>query len=62
MSETAITWGERVANLTKALGRKPTFAELLDVSSIHHLTPAERQAQNESLVRAMRPTGDPRLD
>ena len=58
----AITWAQRVANLRKALGRRPTLAELLLLAPMHNLTPAERQAQAESWARAMRPTGDPRFD
>lgn len=57
-----ITWRERVANLRRALGREPTLDELLAVAASHTMTPAERQAQRESWVRAMRSTGDPRLD
>jgi hypothetical protein len=49
----AITWVERVANLMKALGRKPTLQELLDVSQIHQMTPAEIEAQRQSWVRGM---------
>lgn len=51
----AITWRERVENLTKALGRKPTTAELLEVCQIHQMTPEEIQAQRESWARAMAP-------
>lgn len=57
-----ITWRERVANLTAALGRRPALQELLDASLIHTMTPAEVKAQRESWARAMRPTGDPRFD
>jgi hypothetical protein len=49
----AITWAERVANLNKALGRKPTLLELLDVCQIHQMTPAEVEAQRQSWVRGM---------
>lgn len=48
-----ITWTERVTNLTKALGRKPTLNELLDASQIHQMTPAEIEAQRQSFVRGM---------
>lgn len=48
-----ITWAERVANLTKALGRKPTLNELLEVNQIHWMTPAEIEAQRQSWVRGM---------
>lgn len=48
-----ITWVERVANLNRALGRKPTLQELLDVSHIHQMTPAEIEAQRRSWVRGM---------
>lgn len=58
----AITWAQRVANLRKALGRRPTLAELLLLVPMHSMTPAEHQAQAESWERAMRPTGDPRFD
>ncbi len=59
MTEKPITWVERVAILTKALGRKPTMAELLDVATIHQMTREERQAQAESFARAMKPLGEP---
>lgn len=48
-----ITWADRVANLQKALGRKPTLVELLDASQIHQMTPAEIDAQRQSWVRGM---------
>lgn len=48
-----ITWAERIANLTKALGRKPTLEECLEVAQIHQLTPAEIEAQRQSWARAM---------
>jgi len=49
----AITWADRVSNLTKALGRKPTLNELLEVCQIHQMTPAEIEAQSQSWVRGM---------
>jgi hypothetical protein len=57
-----ITWGDRLDNLRKALGRDPTLAEMLDASQIHEMTPMERQAQAESWARSCRPTGDPSFD
>lgn len=57
-----ITWRERLQNLTNALGRKPTLAEMLMAAEIHQMTPEESKAQQESFARAMRPTGDPRFD
>jgi hypothetical protein len=41
MTEGAITWADRIANLTKVLGRKPTLNEMLDAAQIHQMTPAE---------------------
>lgn len=49
----SITWADRVANLTKALGREPTTDELLDAVQIHEMTPAEIEAQRRSFVRGM---------
>jgi hypothetical protein len=49
----SITWAERVRNLNKALGRKPTLNELLEVSQIHQMTPAEIEVQRQSWVRGM---------
>lgn len=49
----AITWADRVANLARALGRKPSLDELLDVAQIHQMTPAEIEAQRQSFVRGM---------
>lgn len=57
-----ITWVERVQNVTKALGRKPTLNELLWAAEIHQMTPEEIQAQRESWARANISTGDPRWD
>lgn len=50
---TAITWADRIANLTKALERKPTLEEMLDAAQIHQMTPAEIDAQRQSFIRAM---------
>lgn len=49
----AITWADRVANLTEALGRKPSLDELLDVAQIHQMTPAEIDAQRQSFICGM---------
>lgn len=49
----AITWADRMANLARALGRKPTLAEMLEVVQIHQMTPAEIEAQRQSWVRGM---------
>ena len=57
-----ITWRERLQNLRAALGREPTVDELLEVAQVHTMTKEERQAQAESWVRGMMPTGDPSLD
>lgn len=48
-----ITWTERVASLTKALGRKPTLDELLTACEVHVMTPEEVEAQRQSFVRGM---------
>lgn len=48
-----ITWADRVRNLTKALGRKPTLDELLLIAPLHIMTPAEIEAQRRSWVRGM---------
>lgn len=48
-----ITWAERIGNLTKALGRKPTLNEMLEVATIHEMTPEEIEAQRQSWVRGM---------
>ena len=53
MTSEGITWAERVANLNRALGRKPTLQELLDVCQIHQMTPAEVEAQRQSWVCGM---------
>lgn len=49
-----ITWADRLHNLNNALGRKPTFAELLEIARIHQMTPDEIDAQRASFVRGMR--------
>lgn len=53
MTERAITWADRLANLESALGRKPTLQEMLDVAQIHRMTPAEIETQRQSWVRGM---------
>lgn len=53
MTDQGITWAERIANLTYALDRKPTLDEMLEVSQIHQLTPAEIEAQRQSWARGM---------
>jgi hypothetical protein len=53
MTERAITWADRIANLQKALGREPTLEEMLDASQIHQMTPEETEAQRRSWVRGM---------
>lgn len=58
----AITWAERVANLTKALGRKPTLNELLDATQIHQMTPAEIEEQRQSFACGMGPCEHGELD
>ncbi|TXN23970.1 hypothetical protein [Methylobacterium sp. WL9] len=57
-----ITWAQRVANLRKALGRRPTLDELMLLVPMHDMTPEERREQAESWARGMRPTGAPRFD
>lgn len=62
MKEETTTWAQQVENLRKSLGRDPTLNELLLLNSMYNMTPEEIQAQRESWVRGMRPTGDPRFD
>ncbi len=57
-----ITWVERVAALRASLGREPTLVELLDETKNHTLTPEEHEAQRQSWMRAMQPTGDLSFD
>lgn len=45
----SITWADRIDNLRKALGRDPTLDEMLEVATIHQVTPAEVEAQRQSL-------------
>lgn len=61
-TDAPITWAQRVDNLRKSLGRRPTVAELMLIVPLHDLTAEERREQAESWARGMRPTGDPRLD
>lgn len=49
----AITWADRIGNLTKALGRKPTLEEMLEAASIHQMTPEEVEEQRQSFARGM---------
>ena len=58
----SITWVERVAALRASLGREPTLVELLDETKNHTLTPEEHEAQRQSWMRAMQPTGDLSFD
>lgn len=47
------TWAAKVAALACALGRKPTLDDLIAEARGHEMTPAERETQRESWVRAM---------
>lgn len=47
-----ITWAQRIDNLTKALGRAPNFDELLEVASIHQMTPEEIKTQRDGWARS----------
>jgi hypothetical protein len=49
----SITWANRITNLRTAIGRDPTLDEMLDVATIHQMTPAEVEAQRQSFVRGM---------
>lgn len=40
-------------NLVRALGRKPTLNEMLEVAQTHQMTPEEREAQKQSWVCGM---------
>lgn len=53
MTERAINWADRLANLESALGRKPTLQEMLEVAQIHQMTAAEIEAQRKSFIRGM---------
>lgn len=53
MTNTPITWTDRIANLTKALGRRPTLEEMLDAAQIHQMTPDEIEAQRQSWARGI---------
>lgn len=57
-----ITWKDRVNNLKFRYGRPPTLLELLEENRNHTMTPEELQAQRESFLRGMAPTGDPKFD
>lgn len=48
-----ITWADRIANLNRALGRRPTLDEMLTAAEIHQMTPAEIEAQRRSWVRGI---------
>ena len=48
-----ITWADRITNLAKALGRKPTLEEMLEAAQIHQMTPPEIEAQRQSFARGM---------
>ncbi len=46
-------WAELVADYNKALGRRPTLAELLELNRTYEMTPEEIEAQRQSWVRGM---------
>lgn len=52
-NEESVTWADRLRHMRKAFGREPTLSELIDVSVIHQMTPAEIDAQRQSWVRGM---------
>lgn len=57
-----ITWAQRLQNLRDLLGREPTLNEKLKESAKHEMTPGEYEAQRQSWIRGMMPTGDPDFD
>ena len=57
-----MTWADRVNELARRLGRKPVLAELIEEAKNYKMTPEEKQAQMESFIRGLMPTGDPRFD
>lgn len=48
-----LTWADRIANLTAALGRQPTLREILEAGQLYQMTPDEVEAQRRSCVRCM---------
>jgi hypothetical protein len=64
MTERAITWADRIANLQKALGREPTLEEMLDASQIHQMTPevSEKPQLNRCLQRLHDKARQPQSD
>lgn len=48
-----MTWAEKVTDLGRALGRRPSLDDLLAMARDHKMTLEEVQAQRESWVRGM---------
>jgi len=57
-----MTWEDRKELWRKRNGREPSLDELITLASEHKMTPGEIIAQKESLVRGMKPIGDPGFD
>ena len=57
-----MTWEDRKELWRKRNGREPSLDELIILASEHKMTPGEIIAQKESLVRGMKPIGDPGFD
>lgn len=57
-----MVWQEKIRLEEYILGRKLSLSEMIDLAKTYKMNEAEIQAQRESWVRAMKPTGDPRFD
>lgn len=55
-------WQETIKLEESVLGRKLSLSEMIALAKSYKMNEAEVQAQRESWVRAMKPTGDPRFD
>ncbi len=62
MNDEIKSWILTLKKQESRIGRPLTLNEMIDLAREYDMTQEELKAQQESWVRAMRPTGDPRFD
>lgn len=61
-ADKAMDWYQTLRLHEEVLRRRLSLSEMIDLAKTYKMNEAEIQAQRESWVRAMEPTGDPRFD
>ena len=61
-ADKAMDWYQTLRLHEEVLRRRLSLSEMIDLAKTYKMNEAEIQAQRESWVRGMSPTGDPRFD